>query len=251
MRHRRVVRADRRQRALRRADRRAARPVGRRRPGQDRAGRRATSRPRATSTTSTSRATRSHPGCDYEQWGRRITQGTKPTVYAHVATDPGHPGQARAAVLVLLRLQRLEQHARGRLGDDPARLRRGDARPRRCRPSRRPIGYSQHEGAERAAWDDHKLHARRRHASRSSTRPPARTRTSTTSALYLGRSALGGRRLRRHARADVRAPARSSTTIPSDPARRARRSPGSPSPAAGASCSARSSTARPGPNLKT
>ena len=37
---------------------------------------------------------------------------------------PGVSREARAAVLVLLPLQRLQQHARGRLGDDPARLRR-------------------------------------------------------------------------------------------------------------------------------
>jgi hypothetical protein len=33
------------------------------------------------------------PGCDYELWGRRISNGTRPSVYAHVATDPGHPGK--------------------------------------------------------------------------------------------------------------------------------------------------------------
>ena len=33
------------------------------------------------------------PGCDYELWNRRLTEGSSPTVYAHVATDPGHPGQ--------------------------------------------------------------------------------------------------------------------------------------------------------------
>ena len=32
-------------------------------------------------------------GCDYELWARRLTAGTKPTVYAHVATDPGYPGK--------------------------------------------------------------------------------------------------------------------------------------------------------------
>ncbi|HKC22226.1 MAG TPA: hypothetical protein VKB64_06900, partial [Gaiellaceae bacterium] len=30
------------------------------------------------------------PGCDYERWARRVTEGRKPTVYAHVATDPLH-----------------------------------------------------------------------------------------------------------------------------------------------------------------
>ena len=52
----------------------------------------------------------------------------------------------------------------------------------------------------------------------SSTRPPARTRTSSREALYLGSSAEAGRRLRRHARPAPRARARSSMTIPSDPA---------------------------------
>ena len=32
-------------------------------------------------------------GCDYELWARRLTKTTQPTVYAHVATDPGYPGQ--------------------------------------------------------------------------------------------------------------------------------------------------------------
>ena len=33
------------------------------------------------------------PGCDYERWSRHITEGQKPTVYAHVATEPAHPGK--------------------------------------------------------------------------------------------------------------------------------------------------------------
>ena len=33
------------------------------------------------------------PGCDYELWARRLTTGSAPTVYAHVATDPSHPEQ--------------------------------------------------------------------------------------------------------------------------------------------------------------
>ena len=32
-------------------------------------------------------------GCSYELWARRLTAGTSPTVYAHVATDPGYPGK--------------------------------------------------------------------------------------------------------------------------------------------------------------
>ena len=33
------------------------------------------------------------PGCSYERWGRRITEGSVPTVYAHVATERARPGK--------------------------------------------------------------------------------------------------------------------------------------------------------------
>jgi hypothetical protein len=33
------------------------------------------------------------PGCDFERWERRLREGSTPTAYAHVANDPGHPGQ--------------------------------------------------------------------------------------------------------------------------------------------------------------
>ena len=33
------------------------------------------------------------PGCDYERWSRRIAAGSKPTVYAHVATQDDYPGK--------------------------------------------------------------------------------------------------------------------------------------------------------------
>ena len=72
------------------------------------------------------------PGCTYERWDHRLREGSAPTVYAHVATDPGHPGEVCASVLALLRLQRLQQSPRGRLGDDPARL-RGRGCPRSAR----------------------------------------------------------------------------------------------------------------------
>ena len=88
----RAVHPDRRRRALRRADRRVPRAVEPHRPRRRSARRRPTSST-ATSTTSTSPATRSTPGCDYELWARRLTARDEPTVYAHVATDPGYPGK--------------------------------------------------------------------------------------------------------------------------------------------------------------
>ena len=104
------------------------------------------------------------PGCGYEHWANRITQGSQADRLRARRDRPRPPGKARAAVLVLLRLQRLEQHARGRLGDDPAQLRRGQRGARRSSRRRREVGYSQHEGAERAAWDDPKLELVGRHA---------------------------------------------------------------------------------------
>ena len=96
------------------------------------------------------------PGCDYERWARRITEGHDADASTRTSRPTRPPRQARAAVLALLRLQRLEQPARGRLGDDPARLRRRERR-RGARAAAGEVGYSQHEGAERATWGDDKL----------------------------------------------------------------------------------------------
>jgi hypothetical protein len=96
------------------------------------------------------------PGCDYERWARRITQGHKPTVYAHVASDPGH--SARLALQYwlfyayndwnnlhegdweMIQLVFDADTATEALGSPPT-----------------TIGYSQHEGAEKATWGDDKL----------------------------------------------------------------------------------------------
>ena len=88
------------------------------------------------------------------------------------------PRQARAAVLVLLRLQRLEQPARGRLGDDPARLRRVDARRRRCstRRSRSATASTRAPSARRGTTTSSSASTAR---IRSCIRPPGRTRTSS------------------------------------------------------------------------
>ena len=96
------------------------------------------------------------PGCDYERWGRRLTEGSAPTTYAHVATDPDRPGK-----LVL-------QYWFFYVYNDWNNLHEGDwenvqlvfdARDAREALEREPvaIGYSQHEGAEGADWDDDKL----------------------------------------------------------------------------------------------
>ena len=106
------------------------------------------------------------------------------------------------------------------------------------------VGYSQHEGAERASWDASKLELV------DGTHPVVNVAAGSHAnffgqALYLGSSASQGVGCD-----DTRGPGRRrSARRGDDPersrARRMRSSPGSGSRAGGASCSGRSSTARP------
>ena len=125
MRPRRALPADRRERALRPADRRAARPLERGRPGQDRADR-ARSHRRALRLPPRLPGRRALPGLRLRTVGPPHHRGARAEAVRPRRDRTGLPAAARPAVLVLLRLQRLEQPARGRLGDDPARLRRGN-----------------------------------------------------------------------------------------------------------------------------
>jgi hypothetical protein len=97
-----------------------------------------------------------NPGCDYEKWGRRLAGASDSTVYAHVAADPARPGK--------LALQYWFFY----VYNDWNNLHEGDwemvqlvfdAPDAKAALATEPseIGYSQHEGAERAAWDDDKL----------------------------------------------------------------------------------------------
>jgi hypothetical protein len=97
-----------------------------------------------------------HPGCDYLHWERRLTEGEAPAVYAHVATDPAHPGKLALQYWLFY------------VFNDWNNLHEGDwemtqlvfdaSTPAQAL-ERTPVevGYSQHEGAERAAWGDGKL----------------------------------------------------------------------------------------------
>ncbi|MFL5929665.1 MAG: hypothetical protein ACJ75P_00260 [Gaiellaceae bacterium] len=96
------------------------------------------------------------PGCTYERWERRIARGTRPTVYAHVAADPGYPGKLALQYWFFYSFNDWNNKHEGdwemvqlvfdaatpaaALGADPVE-----------------VGYSQHEGAERSGWDEDKL----------------------------------------------------------------------------------------------
>jgi len=95
-------------------------------------------------------------GCTYERWERRIARGTRSTVYAHAASDPGYPGKLALQYWFFYSFNDWNNKHEGdwemiqlvfdaatpaaALGADPVE-----------------IGYSQHEGAERSGWDEDKL----------------------------------------------------------------------------------------------
>src|SRR5438045_578865 len=96
------------------------------------------------------------PGCTYLEWERRLVAGKRPTTYAHVVTEPGHPGKLALQYWLfyvfndwnnlhegdweMIQLDFDASNATEALQQAPAE-----------------VGFTQHEGAERAEWADGKL----------------------------------------------------------------------------------------------
>jgi hypothetical protein len=93
------------------------------------------------------------PGCDYELWGRRITEGSEPTVYAHVVEDAGKLALQYWLFYVYNDWNNLHE------GDWEMIQLLFEAEDADTALGREPvsIGYSQHQGAEGADWGDDKL----------------------------------------------------------------------------------------------
>ena len=96
------------------------------------------------------------PGCTYLHWERRLVEGHPPTVYAHIAADPAHSGKLSLQYWLFY------------VFNDWNNLHEGDWEmiqlvfdaPNAAEALHRApteVGYSQHEGAERANWNDEKL----------------------------------------------------------------------------------------------
>ena len=103
------------------------------------------------------------PGCDYERWARRLTTGSAPTVYAHVAGEPSAPGKLALQYWFFYPFNDFNNTHEGdwemiQLVFDAADAARGADR------GSRPVGYSSHEGAERACLGRREARARRRDA---------------------------------------------------------------------------------------
>ena len=91
--------------------------------------------------------------CSYEEWQRRITEGRRPTVYAHVATEDGQLGLQYWFFYVYNDFNNLHE------GDWELIQLNFDAATPAAALRTRPfdVGYSQHNGAERAEWGSDKL----------------------------------------------------------------------------------------------
>jgi hypothetical protein len=96
------------------------------------------------------------PGCDYERWSRHITEGQKPTVYAHVATEPAHPGKLSLPYWFFYVFNDWNNTHEGDWEMIQLDFDAGSA-AQALATTPTSVGYSQHEGAERAAWGDGKL----------------------------------------------------------------------------------------------
>ncbi len=154
------------------------------------------------------------PGCGYERWSRRLAEGREPTMYAHVATEAGSPGTIALQYWFFYAFNDFNNLHEG---DWEMIQLVFDADDARDALDQEPVsvGYSSHEGAERASWDDDKLELV------DETHPIVYPSVGShankfTDALYLGSSADAGVGCD-----DTRGPHRelrpAFATIPSDP----------------------------------
>ena len=96
------------------------------------------------------------PGCDYLHWQQHLGAERTPTAYAHVAADPAHPGELALQYWFFYVFNDWNNLHEGDwemiqlVFDAPTVAAALDQSPVE-------VGFSQHEGAERAAWNDTKL----------------------------------------------------------------------------------------------
>jgi len=130
-----------------------------------------------------------HPGCEYERDFRRWSAGTKPSVYAHIAADPGHP--EKLAIQYWLYYTFNDFTDKHESDWEMIQVDFDLPTPRRALNSDPyEVDAAQHAGGERSAWSDPKLEKRGTH-------PVIYAATGSHadyfgSALYLGRSASEG-----------------------------------------------------------
>jgi hypothetical protein len=129
------------------------------------------------------------PGCDYERQFRRWNGDRKPSVYAHVATDAGHPG--KLAVEYWLYYTFNDFTDKHESDWEMVQVDFDASSPEEAlRKGPYEVDLSQHAGGERSDWTDSKLE-------RQGTHPVIYSATGSHAnyfgrALYLGRGAREG-----------------------------------------------------------
>ena len=96
------------------------------------------------------------PGCTYEQWAHRIEAGSAPAMYARVVGEPGHPGQLALQYWFFYVFNDYNDKHEGDWEMIQLDFAAADA-AQALTVTPQEVGYSQHEGAERAHWGDAKL----------------------------------------------------------------------------------------------
>ncbi len=95
-------------------------------------------------------------GCTYEKWARRLTTGTSPTAYSHIATEPDFPGKLSLQYWFFYPFNDFNNTHEG----DWEMIQLVFDAPDVAAALERPpieVGFSSHDGAEGAAWGDEKL----------------------------------------------------------------------------------------------
>jgi Vacuolar protein sorting-associated protein 62 len=96
------------------------------------------------------------PGCSYDEWQRELDLSNRPAVYARAVTEPGKPGRLALQYWFFYIYNDFNNKHEGDWEMIQLDFAAGDAAAA-LRVSPTEVGYSQHDGAERAAWDDSKL----------------------------------------------------------------------------------------------
>ena len=154
-----------------------------------------------------------NPGCDYNRWAQRLTEGSEPVVYAHVVGEAESPGKLALQYWFFYPFNDFNNTHEGDWEMIQLVFDAPDARAALAAPPVE-VGYSSHEGAERAIWGDEKLELV---DERPVVYPAAGSHANKYSdALWLGSSAEAGVGCD-----DTRGPHRELSprivTIPSDP----------------------------------
>jgi hypothetical protein len=96
------------------------------------------------------------PRCDYERWARRLTEGTPSAVYAHVSSEAGRPGTLALQYWLFYPFNEFNNLHEGDWEMIQLVFEAGDA-AEALETDPVSVGYSSHEGAERADWGEGKL----------------------------------------------------------------------------------------------